>query len=224
MIGVIAALDTEVELFRKSLEDIEKMEKGKHIFFTGKVDDREIVFAVSGVGKVNAAICTQLMIDHFNPTIIINTGIAGALSNDLNMMDTVIGTSLVYHDMTEGILDTYFPFTSEFICNKYLINLAKEAHSEGKLGKIATGDQFINSSKKKEELFKDHGALCVEMEGGAIAHTAFVNDKPFVVIRTISDLANDDAYSTYDEFEDKAAEVSSDIIIKMAKKLEHQLS
>lgn len=223
MIGVIAALETEVLLFQKSLENIKEQKKGKHIFHTGEIEGKEFVFAVSGVGKVNATICTQLMIDHFNPKVIINTGIAGALSPDLKLLDTVIGTNVTYHDVTEGILESYFPFKSVFQSHPHLIKIAKEVQTEGILGAITTGDQFINDKKIKDDIYERTKALCVEMEGGAIAHTAFANNKPFLVIRTISDLANDEADIIYEEFEEAAAKISSKLILQLAEKLDFSI-
>jgi 5'-methylthioadenosine/S-adenosylhomocysteine nucleosidase len=215
-IGIIGALYEEIEPLLNLLESYKKLNIGMAHFYEGAYDGNEIVLALSGTGKVNAAVATQKLIDKFNAGVIIFTGIAGAISRNLKPGDVVIGTRLAHHDM--GFLygdDNFIPVgvrynlngqrdsysrMQVFHSNDWLVKMAEQAAKEisqvhgfsAIKGTIVTGDQVILSSKKKKWLSSALNAVVVEMEGAAVAQTAYSNGVPFLVIRSISDNAGED--------------------------------
>ena len=215
MIGIIGAMEEEVQSLYEKMQDIEKIEKASMQFYKGKLCGKEAVVVRSGIGKVNAAICTQILVDIFQVTLVINTGIAGSLDAKVDIGDIVISDKLVYHDV-EAIafgyergqvprMDTlYFPANTE------LVTLAKQANEKVNpniqtfVGCIASGDQFVASKEVKAEVVQLFGAKCVEMEGAAIAHTAYLSQIPCVIIRAISDKADESASVDYPTFEKQA--------------------
>lgn len=220
-VGIVSALDSEINRFKDEVENMETVEINKHIFFTGSIDNKKIIFTESGVGKVNAAITTQLLIDKFSPDIIINTGIAGGLDSRLKHTDLVLGSELNYHDFETRLLESYSPNVSSFEVEEKYLELAEEILKDDRYfkGLILTGDQFITESKVKEEIKGRFDALCLEMEGAAIAHAAYLSNLPFIVIRCISDFADDDGDNDYDDFELLAANKASEFTIKYIKKI-----
>lgn len=212
MIGIIGAMEDEIAELKKSMEIEEIVEAASLSFCKGKLSDKEVVVVRSGIGKVNAAICTQILADRFDADVIINTGIAGSLDADIDIGDIVISTDAVEHDMDASIfgdpigqiprMDTF-----SFPADERLVKLAKEVNEKANpdirtwTGRIVSGDQFISSSEKKEELIRLFDAKCTEMEGAAIAHAAYLNHISCVIIRAISDKADNSATMDYPEFE-----------------------
>ncbi len=207
-ICTIGAMDCEINKLKDILSDIEEINYGKFTFFKGRAYDNNIIVAKSGVGKAAGAICTQILIDKFNPDFIINTGVAGGLKKGMQIGDVVIATRLVQHDFDATALG----YARGYMCNgikpdkpTYFYpdeNLVKKFQSALKstmpglryhAGTIASGDVFISDNKKKQELVELFDASAVEMESGAIAQCAYLNNIPFVTIRAISDLADDEA-------------------------------
>ncbi|MDL2310448.1 5'-methylthioadenosine/adenosylhomocysteine nucleosidase [Peptostreptococcaceae bacterium OttesenSCG-928-C18] len=221
VVGIVSALDSEINEFRKVLNNIEEKIINKHKFNIGLLEDIKVIFIDSGVGKVNSAITTQTLIDNFSPDIIINTGIAGGLDRKLKHTDLVIANELTYHDFDLRILEEYFPFVRSFKVEEKYLEISRKILKNCKYyeGLIITGDQFVTDSNKQLELREKFGAVCVEMEGASIAHTAFSNGIPFFVVRCISDMADDDGESDYDNFEILAAKKASDFTIKFIKTL-----
>lgn len=220
-IGIVSALYTEIKVFKDIISNIEEKQIGKHLFYLGDYENKKIIFTDSGVGKVNAAITTQILINEFKPDFIINTGIAGGLNEELNHLDLVIANELTYHDFDTRIMKKFLPYVKSFKAEEKYLEIAKKVLENKKYfeGLIITGDQFITDSSKKEELVNDFNAYCVEMEGAAIAHTAYLNNVPFMVIRCISDLADDDGGDDYDDFEVIAADKASKFTLEFIKKL-----
>ncbi|QQK07875.1 5'-methylthioadenosine/adenosylhomocysteine nucleosidase [Miniphocaeibacter halophilus] len=220
-IGIVSALSSEIRAFKDIISNIEEKKIGKHLFYLGDYENKKIIFTDSGVGKVNAAITTQILINEFKPDFIINTGIAGGLNKELNHTDLVIANELVYHDFDSGLLEKYSPYVKSFKVEDKYLEIARKVLENKKYfeGLVITGDQFITDSFKKEELIRDFNAYCVEMEGAAIAHTAYLNNVSFIVIRCISDLADDDGDDDYDDFEIIAAEKASKFTLEFIKKL-----
>lgn len=225
MIGIIGAMDEELAILLESMEIDKEIVKADMHFKIGVLNGKKIVVVRCGIGKVNAAICTQILVDDFNVDRIINVGIAGGIGKDVCPGDVVIGTSLVQHDVDA----TNFGYelgqiprlnTLEFNCDEKLIELAKKA-CESSLdhkcftGKIATGDQFIASVEKVRWIKETFGAIACEMEGGSIAHVCYLNSVPFVVIRSISDNADNGAHLDYDKFQDIAIKNSTNILKTM---------
>jgi len=234
IIGIIGAMDIEVTLLKSILAPlpqenaIKKTEAGSCVFFEGLLNGTHVVIVQSGVGKVNAALCAQRLILQFGVTAIINTGIAGAMAHGLKVQDVVISTDALYHDMNAvdfGYKITEIPGMkcSDFPADSKLIAAAEKAfasleeangHALVK-GRIATGDQFIASKELKAKIKENCNPACVEMEGAAIAHACFMNNLPFIIIRCMSDMADDDGEKTYDFNEQAAAELSAKLVKKM---------
>ncbi|HIW21259.1 MAG TPA: 5'-methylthioadenosine/adenosylhomocysteine nucleosidase [Candidatus Dorea intestinavium] len=230
MIGIIGAMEEEVKMLKDEMELSETIEKASLVFHKGKIAGKDIIVVKSGIGKVNAALCAQILIDLFSVDMLINTGIAGSLNAKIDIGDVVISTDAIHHDMDATVfgdpkgqvprLDTL-----SFPANAKLRLLAKEVNEEVNgdiktfMGRIASGDQFVSSSKEKEEIVKEFDPLCVEMEGAAIAQVAYLNQIPYIIIRAISDKADDSATMDYPEFEAKAIARSHKLISALIKRI-----
>lgn len=212
MIGIIGAMEDEVAQLKKNMEIEETTEVASLSFCRGKLSGKEVVVVRSGIGKVNAAICTQILVDQFHVDVIINTGIAGSLDAEIDIGDIVISTDAVEHDMDASIfgdpigqipqMDTF-----SFPADESLVKLAKEVNEKANpdvhtwIGRVVSGDQFVSPGEKKEQLIRVFDAKCTEMEGAAIAHAAYLNKISCVIIRAISDKADNSAVVDYPAFE-----------------------
>ena len=229
MIGIIGAMDSEVDSLFTRMSSKEKININNLTFYKGKLYDKDVVIVKCGIGKVNAALCAQLLILTFKVSKIINTGIAGAVSEGLSIYDFVVSTEAVYHDFDVqffGYKAGQVPGMPEaFSADPTLLNAALSAfeHTDfaNKLkivkGRIASGDQFISGSEKKAGIISTFHPQCVEMEGCAIAHTCYANNVPFVIIRCMSDTADDSVKETYSE--ETASRLSSCFLIEVVKAL-----
>ena len=229
-IGIIGAMDEEVDILVDIMDIKETIEKASLKFYKGTLEGKDIVLVRCGIGKVNSALCTQILISEFDVDAIVNTGVAGALHSELDVQDIVISTDAIQYDVdTTAFGDSKGTIprmeSSVFVADEKLINAAYESSvKESKSnkvfkGRVATGDIFISSKELKEELVNDFGAYCGEMEGGAIAHVCTLNKTPFVIIRAMSDKADGSAEVTYDEFVQVAAHKSKDIVLNMLRSL-----
>ncbi|QUH20906.1 5'-methylthioadenosine/adenosylhomocysteine nucleosidase [Alkaliphilus sp. B6464] len=229
-IGIIGAMDEEVDVLKSEMEVKEVRSIANMNFYIGNLEKKEIVLVRCGIGKVNAAICTQVLISELDANVIINTGVAGAISNDLDVLDIVVSTDVQQHDFDvtgfghklgeiPRMEKSIFP-ADENLINKALI-ASKEVLKENKTvsGRIVSGDIFVSDSKLKESLLENFGAHCTEMEGAAIGHTCYVNNMPFVIIRAMSDKADGSAHSNFNEFVEQAADHSKDIVKIMLKQM-----
>ncbi len=225
-IGIIGAMEEEVLALREKLKVTEVRSIASLEFYVGFLDGKEVVLVRAGIGKVNAAICTQLMIDCFNVDAIVNTGVAGALSEDLSIGDIVISVDSLQHDVDAtgfGYAPGVIPRMTEsiFKADKQLIHIAQKASEVLNIKtnvyteRIVSGDQFISNPVIKTRLREEFGGFCVEMEGAAIAHTCVLNKVPYVIIRAISDTADDSAEMNFAEFSRMAAENSCMMLEKM---------
>lgn len=217
MIGIIGAMDMEIDLVKKKMTDLEVETIAGNTYYLGKIDGKELALVRSGIGKVNASIATQILIDRYKADMLINIGIAGAVDKDLKHLDMIVSDRVTYHDFDHDIMTNHFPFKTYFEADKDLIkkvcSAAERIGKTARIGTIVTGDGFISSTDYKLKLQEDFQALCVEMEGGAIGHTSSVNDVPFVIIRTISDLADDSGDEDYEVFAEDAANIAANLII-----------
>lgn len=226
MLGIIGAMEVEVAALKNNMSDAEVIEKAGMKFYKGKISDKDTVVVKCGIGKVNAAICTQVLADVFHVDAVINTGVAGSLNNDIDICDIVISKEAQQHDMDvaalgyeKGIIPDME--TSVFYADERLVALAKNSAKEAKLsikvfeGKVLSGDQFIGTADAKEHLRENFAGDCAEMEGAAIAHAASLNHIPFLIIRAISDKADGGAEMDYPVFEKKAAENSIKLMSKI---------
>lgn len=226
VIGIIGAMDEEVENLKGIIENVEIRSVAGMDFYKGKISENNVVVVRSGIGKVNAAICTQILIDKFGVSVIINTGIAGSLNNDINIGDIVLSADTLQHDMDAtafGYDLSVIPRmeNSVFKGDEELIKLAKETCEKNLTGvkvftgRVVSGDQFISDKEKKNWLVDNFKGDCTEMEGAAIAHAAYLNNVPFLIIRAISDKADDSAHMDYPEFEAMAIKNSVTILKEM---------
>lgn len=228
MLGIIGAMEIEVAALIDAMEISKKETKAGMTFCCGKIEGKEVVVVKSGIGKVNAAICTQILIDDFDVDAVVNTGVAGSLNNDIDICDVVVSTKAQQHDMDvtalgydRGIIPDMEK--SVFEADSKLIDLAKKSAKDAGLeinvfeGKVLSGDQFIGTEEAKNFLKKEFAGDCAEMEGAAIAHTASLNGVPFIVIRTISDKADGGAEMDYPTFEKKAAKNSISLMKQIIK-------
>ena len=221
MIGIICAMKIEADAIRASLTDTRTEVVSGVEFTVGKRYGKEIVLAVCGIGKVFAAICAEAMILRYAPALIINSGVAGTLTEALSIGDIAIAKNLVQHDMDtsplgdpvgliSGINKIYFDADEKAIAAFEQVTASVGA--KGVVGTIASGDQFMSDTAKKNDIRDRFDAIACEMEGAAIAHVAYVNNVPFAVLRAISDSASGDAQMEYPKFVAMAAERSHAII------------
>ena len=226
-IGIIGAMDAEVIGLIKKLEGHKVEAVGGIEFHTGRLLKCEVVIARCGVGKVFAAMCAEAMIIKYAPSLIVNTGVAGGLDPSLGCADIVVAEKLCQHDMDtsalgdekgliSGINRVYFESDSAAIDAVMLSGY--ELGITVKRGIIATGDKFIADNADRERIISEFGASACEMEAGAIAHTAFVNNTPFVVIRAISDGANSDSAMDFPTFLAVAAKKSEALTLALVEK------
>jgi adenosylhomocysteine nucleosidase len=227
-IGIIGAMESEIGGLRDALVNVKVVKKAGMEFFQGIMSDcgNEVIVVKCGVGKVNAGICAEILCECFKVDCLINTGAAGSLNPKIDIGDVVLCTEAVQHDMDcrgfgSPIGKIPFMKTSEFHADDKLRSLAKSVCEKVCTdisvfeGKIATGDQFICDKERKKFITENFGALCCEMEGAAIAQTAFLNEVPFLIIRAISDKADDSAEMDYPAFERMAAWHSIKILTEM---------
>lgn len=217
MIGIICALKIEVDGLKELMEAPEITKKAGLEFTSGKIFDKDVVLLECGMGKVNAAVGTQIMIDLFNPDVVINSGIAGSLSKNLTIGDIVISTDCVEHDINCTALKeprgqitlpdeklVGIPADKE-ICDK-LAQCCDNLGAHVMKGRIATGDLFVVYKGDRERIAFHFGALCCEMEGGAVGHACYMNKVPFAILRSISDDLKYNKAENYEEFKQLAAD------------------
>ena len=214
-LGIIGAMEQEVETLLGLMENKQETEKAGSRFYNGTLEGLPVTVVQCGVGKVNAALCAQILCDCFGVTHLVNTGIAGSLCADLDIGDLVVSQDAMYHDVdavafgypmgkVPGMDVTAFPADDALIGYAFA---AAEAVNPGhtRIGRVASGDQFVASKAVKERIIDLTRGLCTEMEGAAIAQTAYRNNIPFVILRAISDKADDSAQMDYPTFERIAA-------------------
>lgn len=226
IVGMIGAMDSEIEILLDAMENKKTTEYAKRVFYTGTIRGTNVVVCKCGVGKVNAAATVQMMIDKFAITEIINTGVAGSLDEKIDIGDIVLAENLVYHDVDNvsfGFPKGQVPYMDvfEFPTDSRLVKLAEESclkvNKDIKVfkGRIASGDQFISGKDIKKSIKDYFDPLCVEEEGCAMAHVAYINDIDCLVIRAISDKADDSAEMDYPTFEKKAAVHCASMVLEM---------
>lgn len=227
MLGIIGAMDEEVLEIKNALTDVSVETVTGMDFYRGKVNGKEVVVVRSGIGKVNAAVCSQILVDRFRVEAIVNTGIAGSLRAEINIGDIVLSTDSVQHDMDAtgfGYPAGQIPRmdTFAFPADEKLLNLAKECCArvnpdiQAFTGRVVSGDQFISDKEKKQWLTETFDGSCTEMEGAAIAQVCYLNHIGCLIIRAISDKADDSANMDYQEFEAKAIEHSVKLLLAIA--------
>ena len=226
MLGIIGAMDEEVAKIKERLENVEVQTFGGMDFYKGNFEGKSVVVVRSGIGKVNAAVCAQILADRYQVSGIVNTGIAGSLMAKIDIGDIVLSTDALQHDMDA----TNFGYPAgqiprmdvlSFPADPKLLALAKECcgrvnpeiHTYE--GRVVSGDQFISDQKKKDWLIDTFHGYCTEMEGAAIAQAAYLNGIPFLIIRAISDKADNSANVDYPTFEAQAIIHSVNLMLEM---------
>ena len=230
MLGIIGAMEVEIEKLREKMTGVKTQTVAGMTFYQGMLEGKEIVLVRSGIGKVNAGLCSQILVDRYSVDGIVNTGIAGSLQNTVDVGDIVLSTTAVQHDVDA----TGFGYPigeipqlgiKEFPADEHLLRVAQECCRKANpdihtfTGRIASGDQFVSSREKKTWIRDNFDAYCTEMEGAAIAQAAYLNHVPYLIVRAISDKADDSANVDYNEFEAKAVEHSVRLILAMLKEL-----
>ena len=228
-LGIIGAMDVEVATLKEKMEQVTTVNKAGAVYFDGLLSGMPAVVVQCGIGKVNAALCAQILCDCFGVSHIVNTGIAGSLDAKLDIGDFVISNEAVYHDFDVSALGYQIGqvpglAVRAFPADKLLTELAfrvADGVCPGRVqtGTVASGDQFVCSKEQKQTIIANTNGLCTEMEGAAIAHTAWKNGVPFVVIRAISDKADDSAEMDYPTFEAIAAKRCAAVTQLLAKNL-----
>ena len=215
MIGIIGAMEEEVAALKEDMDIQETVEQASMVFCKGKLCGKDVVVVRSGIGKVNAGICAQILVDRFRADMLINTGIAGSLDARIDIGDMVISTDALHHDMDATIfgdaigqiprMDTLaFPADEELVQKAAKANEKANPDIRTFAGRAASGDQFISSGEAKEKIVENFHPLCVEMEGAGIAQAAYLNKVSYVIIRAISDKADNSATMDYPTFERQA--------------------
>ena len=224
--GIIGAMEEEVALLKESLTDPIIASASGMEFWEGKLEGKDVVVVQCGIGKVNAGICANTLINGFGCTRIINTGVAGSLDNQIDIGDIVVSVDAVQHDFTVeaiGFEKGEIPYTGLYAfpadetMRKEAVDAARSVDPDIQVfeGRVCTGDQFISSKEQKETIISNFGGMCCDMEGGAIAQACYLNNTPFVIIRAISDKADDSEEESYELFEYKAAIDCASIVLYM---------
>jgi adenosylhomocysteine nucleosidase len=228
-LGIIGAMAVEIAALKEAMENMSVAQRAGMEFYEGTLSGLPAVVVQCGVGKVNAAMCTQILCDCFGVSHVVNTGIAGSLCAELDIADLVISTDAIHHDFdlrfwnrpigqVPGMDVTAFP-ADEMLRSAAFAAAEQVNPGHTKQGRVASGDQFISSKEQKERIIADTQAVCAEMEGASIAHTAYRNGIPFVIVRAISDKADDSAQMDYPTFEAIAAERCAQVTRLLAAKL-----
>ena len=228
-LGIIGAMACEVEALKKKMENVTVDTHAGSEYYEGTLEGLAAVVVQCGVGKVNAAMCAQVLCSVYGVTHLVNTGIAGSLCADLDIGDLVVSQDAMYHDFevtafgyphgkVPGMDVIAFP-ADETLMN-YAYTAADSVNpGHAKIGRVASGDQFVCGKDQKNKIIEVTQALCTEMEGAAIAQTAYRNGIPFVILRAISDKADDSAEMDYPTFEAQAAEHCAKVTLTMAQRI-----
>lgn len=231
MLGIIGAMDEEVARMKEQMEDAQVQTWAGMEFYRGRINGKEAVVVRSGIGKVNAAVCAQILADRYEVSAIVNTGIAGSLDGKIDIGDIVLSTDALQHDM--DATNFGYPLGQiprmevlSFQADRRLLELArtccKEVNPDIHVyeGRVVSGDQFVSSQEKKEWLIRNFKGSCTEMEGAAIAQAAYLNGIPFLIIRAISDKADNSATMDYPAFEAQAIAHSVNLMLEMIRHYE----
>ena len=228
--GIIGAMPPEVEELRTAMQGAEKVRIAGMEFCVGELMGKPAAVVQCGIGKVNAGVCAQLLISRFGAGRILNTGVAGSLDARINIGDLVVSTDAVQHDYDVSVIGfakgeipytRLYSFPADEELRRLAVKTATETAPQIQVfeGRVCSGDQFIASREQKEKILGDFGGLCCEMEGGAIAQVCYLNQVPWVIIRAISDKADQSEEMSYEQFQDSAARRCSRIVQQMMRVL-----
>jgi len=221
-IGILCAGDREAAPFFPMIENGREMQKAMLRFCEGSIENMDVVVLYSGVCKVNAAIATQILIDTFRCDAIINAGTAGAMAEELDVLDTVVSAEVAYHDVAEGILTEFHPWMESiwFKADGHLLKIARKTaqaigdNRKNVFGRMVTGEQFIEDDNRAE-INAGFAPLSVDMETAAIAHVCHVNGVPFIAVRTITDTPDHRGAAAFEENCTAASVISAGFVREM---------
>ena len=221
MIAIIGAMQEEIDILIDEMIEVQQMKMGETDFYQGQLNGRDVVVSLAGIGKVNAALTTTILIQKYNPSRVINIGVAGSLSNKVNVLDTVYSTECTYHDVDA----THFGYdigqvpqmVKSFNSDEYMLEQMESVLDQLPYpihkGQITSGDQFIGTIEQKNKVTEvQPEAIAVDMESTAIAHVCHRHQTPFLIIRSISDNANGEAMDSYEEFLEESCKRASNIV------------
>lgn len=218
-IAVIGAMPSELADIRLMLGEAEIKRISGFDFYINSYNGNKIVNACCGIAKVNAALCTQVMINNFSPDCVINTGVAGGMNTSVKVCDIVISTEVLPHDLDPHFLADYPPYCAVFKADEALMDSAEKVCGEFSVnsfrGRIVSGEQFISDNAVKNAIQEKFSPYAVDMESAAVGHACYLNDTPFVSVRCISDNADDEGAMSFDEFEKIAAKRVAEIVLRM---------
>ncbi|WP_162063414.1 5'-methylthioadenosine/S-adenosylhomocysteine nucleosidase [Vibrio taketomensis] len=228
-IGIIGAMEQEVAILKSAIDNCQEVTKAGCTFFSGQLNGVDVVLLQSGIGKVSAAVGTTILLDEYQPDVVINTGSAGGFDSSLNLGDVVISTEVRHHDADVTAFGYEIGQMAQqpaaFLADEKLMNIAEQALAQMEdkhavRGLICTGDAFV-ASAERQAFIRTHfpSVIAVEMEAAAVAQTCHQFKVPFVVVRAISDVADKEATMSFDEFLPLAAKSSSEMVIKMVELL-----
>lgn len=218
-ISIIGAMPSELADIRNILENAEIKRISGFDFYINTYKGNKIINACCGIAKVNAALCTQVMIDNFSPDCVINTGVAGGMNNNVKVCDIVISTEVLPHDLDLHFLNDYPPYCGIFKADEKLIETAEKVCAEYGVnsfrGRIVSGETFVSDSELKSAIQANFDPYAVDMESAAVGHACYLNEIPYVSVRCISDNADDEGAMSFDEFEKIAAKRVAEIVLRM---------
>lgn len=229
-IGIIGAMEEEVAILKEKMTEVSVEKKASMEFYHGKLNGHQAVVVRSGIGKVNAGICTQILADDFHVDAVINTGIAGSLKAEINIGDIVLSTDTMQHDVNATEfgyplgqiprMDT-LTFPADETLRALALKVCREVNPDIQVyeGRVASGDQFVADKETKNKIIDNTQGYCTEMEGAAIGQAAYLNQIPYLVIRAISDKADDSAHVDYPTFEKEAIRHCVNLVENMMKEL-----
>ncbi len=219
--AIIGAMPSELCDIKASLADSEIVKKAGFDYYVSKLNENlEVIHVCSGIAKVNAALCTQALIDEFRPDAIVNAGIAGGMNPEVAVCDIVISSEVCYHDLDMHFLSDYPPYCGIYKSDDELMKLAADCCDSFKVkhffGRIVSGEAFVTDNALKQSIADKFNPFAVDMESAAVGHAAYRNGVPYVSVRCISDNADDKGAMSFDKFEKIAAKIVADVVLKMA--------
>ena len=230
MIGIIGAMEQEVQALKEMMTVVRTDRKARMDFTVGQLLGKDVVVVRSGVGKVNAAVCTQILSDDYKVSAVINTGVAGSLNPKIDIGDIVVSVDAVQHDVNAVVFGYEYgevpqmkkrTFDSDPDLRRLIVDTCRKVNTDIHVheGRVASGDQFVSDDDRKAEISRLFEADCTEMEGCAIAQAAWLNGIPFVIIRAISDKADGSATMDYPQFSRMAsvrsAKLAEELILRL---------
>ncbi len=223
-LGILGAMTCEISLLRDSMTLKETVTRHGLTYYCGQIDKTEVVLVECSIGKVNAAVCTTVLVEVFGCSHIINTGVAGGVSNDVTVFDVILSTATNYHDFYPAdILQNNHPYTNTFPADQSMIDTMQEVYAAKEhnfrlmANRIVTGDIFVEDSALKASIVERFAPGCVDMESASVGHTCYMLGVPYIALRSLSDAADDNADMTFQQFAAIAANNSANLIIDFCK-------